>query len=169
MYEIYSGVKDPMKFGQVVSWGGMDKLEWWKGPECNKILGSDGVSMPPFVTPDRVFHMFVPGICRSLKFTFDSEVNVLGIPGYRFTVPEDVLGDPREVPENRCYCSGFPDPEEQKRMLFMDDDADSDEDEDEDGDAAQGRAAVEDLKYLETCPKEGVWELSSCRKGSQSL
>jgi len=191
-----------------VSYGHTNEMTWGYGPECNKILGSDGVSTPPFIKPDRVFYMFVPGLCRSLKFKYETDVNYLGIPGYRFTVPKEYFGDPRSVPENRCYCSGYPSPiqsnsrsisgkdtkeEEVKKQpeesdeddfgFGFDDDDESEEEEsrsfneEEDNEAEkkeedgtvqlEPKAAVENLDYLGTCPKEGVWELSACRKGKK--
>jgi len=37
--------------------------------------------------------------------TFLEQVEVLGVNGYRFITPREVLGNPKENPDNMCYCT----------------------------------------------------------------
>lgn len=90
--EIYSGVTDNEKFGQTISWKGDTVLDFWTTPSCNMINGSDGSIFPPFVTRDRIIEIFSPDMCRSIYMTYLKDVELLGIPAYRFSTPKEVLG-----------------------------------------------------------------------------
>lgn len=37
--------------------------------------------------------------------TYLEDVEVLGVPGFRFITPREVLQDPSVNPENLCYCT----------------------------------------------------------------
>lgn len=102
--KIYSGVIDNTMFGETISWKGTDVLSFWDNDYCNMINGSDGSVFPPFVNRDRVLRIFSPDMCRSIYMTYLEDVEVLGVPGYRFITPKDVLEDPRVNAENICYC-----------------------------------------------------------------
>ena len=99
--EIYTGVGDPSKFGQVASWGNRTKLNFWTEDRCNKINGSDGSLFAPFVKRERVLQLFSREMCRSLYLIYSKDIDINGIPGYRFSVPKKMF-DPTD--ENMCYC-----------------------------------------------------------------
>ncbi|ODN04815.1 Lysosome membrane protein 2 [Orchesella cincta] len=105
LMQIYSGVGDNTLFGETISWKGNDMLSFWETDYCNMINGSDGSVFPPFVTRDRVLRIFSPDMCRSIYMKYHEDVEVLGVPGYRFITPREVLEDPKVYPENTCYCT----------------------------------------------------------------
>lgn len=123
------------------------------------INGSDGSVFPPFVTRDRVLRIFSPDMCRSIYMTYLEDVEVLGVPGYRFITPRDVLEDPRINPENVCYCthaaSATAEVEEEKEEDEFEEEYDEEKEE-----------VVVDP--LEKCSKAGVFHLAPCRKGIYS-
>ena len=99
--EVYTGVGDPSKFGLVASWDNKTELNFWTEDHCNKINGSDGSLFAPFVQRDRVLQLFSPEMCRSLYLIYSKDIDVNGIPGYRFSVPKEMLD---ASDENSCYC-----------------------------------------------------------------
>lgn len=73
---------------------------------CNQISESSDWSLfHPGVTKTETLSVFADDMCRNLKFSFDKEVNIGGVIGYRFTMSQKEYGDSRKVPENSCYCS----------------------------------------------------------------
>jgi hypothetical protein len=70
-----------------------------------EIIGSDGSIFNPFLSRDRIIRIFSPDMCRSIYMTYDKDVELKGIPAYRFTTPKEVMQDPRIHAENICYCS----------------------------------------------------------------
>jgi len=68
------------------------------------INGSDGSIFPPFVFRDRVLQIFDPGMCRSITVKYVEDVEVHGVPTYKFSIPKDELEDPRINSDNECYC-----------------------------------------------------------------
>ncbi|OXA40564.1 lysosome membrane protein 2 [Folsomia candida] len=105
LFEIYSGIVENEKFGMTISWKGRKDLDFWGSKYCNMINGSDGSIFPPFISRDRVIRIFSPDMCRSIYMTYHSDVELKGVPAYRFTTPKEVMQDPRIEPENVCYCS----------------------------------------------------------------
>ncbi|ODN04769.1 Lysosome membrane protein 2 [Orchesella cincta] len=103
-FEIYSGAKRPEKFGEVVTWNGKHELEWWNDQYCNRINGTDGGIFKPYATKDRIFQMFIPGLCRSFRFTFESEKEVEGIPTIKYSIAPSFFESAKTNPDNACYC-----------------------------------------------------------------
>jgi len=104
MYEVNRGLEDNSLFGNIVSWKGEPKLNWWWGEYCNMINGSDGSIFPPFVTRDRVINLFSDDLCRSLYLHYEKDVDYEGIPAYRFSVPESLFQNASTNPDNLCFC-----------------------------------------------------------------
>ncbi|ODN04768.1 Scavenger receptor class B member 1 [Orchesella cincta] len=105
LLEVFAGVKDSAKFGNIASWNNAPNVTFWEDEYCNMINGSDGALFPPFVTRDRILPIFSPDLCRSLYLTYESDTEVLGLPGYRFTLPKILLEDPRTNKDNECFCT----------------------------------------------------------------
>jgi len=100
--EMYSGVKDNTKFGQIASFNGKSKLDVWTGDSCNMINGSDNTIQAPFVTKESVLRGYEPDICRSIHLVYDKETVYDGINVYRFALPKDFFG--KENKDNECFC-----------------------------------------------------------------
>ncbi|CAG7828989.1 unnamed protein product [Allacma fusca] len=112
-FKVYRGVKNYQTFGQIVEYDHKPELNFWTNQSlpvdaeqyCNKINGSDGSLFPPFLTKDQGLHVFSHEICRSIYFTFDEEVNLRGVPAYRYTLPDATFAGPHMNENNRCFCS----------------------------------------------------------------
>ena len=90
---------------EVQKWNYQSKVSQFDGP-CSKIEGSSaGELFPHKITPTYV-QIFVPQICRSLRFDYEDTVHVSGILGYKFTLGAGVLDNGTTIPENECYCAG---------------------------------------------------------------
>lgn len=63
-----------------------------------------GSIFPPFVEKDRILWIFTPDLCRSIYMTFNRELDFMGIPAFKFTIPPEMLGNPRVNTENMCFC-----------------------------------------------------------------
>lgn len=103
--EVFSGVEDSSKFGVIASWNNQTNLTFWNDDYCNMINGSDGALFPPFVTRDRVLPIFSAELCRSLQLAYDSDTEIHGLQGYRFTLPQNLLEDWKTNPDNECFCT----------------------------------------------------------------
>ncbi|EDL99448.1 rCG24451, isoform CRA_a [Rattus norvegicus] len=66
---------------------------------------TDAASFPPFVEKSRTLRFFSSDICRSIYAVFESEVNLKGIPVYRFVLPANAFASPLQNPDNHCFCT----------------------------------------------------------------
>jgi hypothetical protein len=48
--------------------------------------------------------MFNPELCRILSLEFQHEVEILGVPTWRFSPTLKVMASPRVNPDNECFC-----------------------------------------------------------------
>jgi hypothetical protein len=107
-YKIHTGVGDSSVFGQILTWNGYSDLNLWHNlSECDRVKGSDGTIFPPFVEKERIVEIFSSELCRSIYLTYSSEETIKDIKGYKFTVPKQVLEDPRTNSDNRCFCNSL--------------------------------------------------------------
>uniref|UniRef100_A0A8C9E902 Platelet glycoprotein 4 n=1 Tax=Phocoena sinus TaxID=42100 RepID=A0A8C9E902_PHOSS len=65
----------------------------------------DGASFPPFIEKTRVLQFFSSDICRSFYAVFGAEINLKGIPVYRFILPSLAFASPLQNPDNHCFCT----------------------------------------------------------------
>ncbi|CAL8113497.1 unnamed protein product [Orchesella dallaii] len=106
VFSVSLGSKNRDDLGKIVTWNNTSELEWWKDARCRKLEGSyDGSLFPPGITKQSIIRIFHPALCRTFKYGFKDDVEVQGIPGYRFTLLPTELEDPRTRPENMCYCT----------------------------------------------------------------
>jgi len=47
--------------------------------------------------------VFSKDVCRSLPFEFEKEIDLNGIPGYRFVPSENIFAKPTKNPYNKCF------------------------------------------------------------------
>ncbi|OXA43788.1 lysosome membrane protein 2 [Folsomia candida] len=104
LYEVYSGIKDSTRLGEIASFNGHRHLSAWPREPCNMINGSDGSVLPPLLTKDSVLRGFHHDVCRSFYITFTGEVEYEGVAGYRFEPPEAQYLGPKKNPDNACFC-----------------------------------------------------------------
>jgi len=100
VFNMFTGVADPSKMGQVHSWN-YSTRGLFPG-QCGQVRGGAGEFYPPFM--DKTFiEMFSNDLCRSLKFNFNTEINVKGINSYEFIADHSLFANGSENPLNSCY------------------------------------------------------------------
>uniref|UniRef100_A0A8C8YFW3 Platelet glycoprotein 4 n=1 Tax=Prolemur simus TaxID=1328070 RepID=A0A8C8YFW3_PROSS len=62
-----------------------------------------GASFPPFIEKSRVLYIFSSALCRSFYVVFESDVDLKGIPVYRFILPSKTFASPTQNPDNHCF------------------------------------------------------------------
>ncbi|XP_023400242.1 platelet glycoprotein 4 [Loxodonta africana] len=104
VYKVFNGKDDINKVAIIDTYKGKKNLSYWAS-YCDMINGTDAASFPPFVEKTRVLQFFSSDICRSIYAVFGSEVNLKGIPVYRFVLPSRAFASPLENPDNHCFCT----------------------------------------------------------------
>ncbi|XP_038590488.1 lysosome membrane protein 2-like isoform X2 [Micropterus salmoides] len=100
----HTGVQNYLDYGRVKTWKGESKLTFWSSNQSNSINGSDGSAFHPLLKKDERIYIFTPDLCRSIYMEFEKDVEVKGIPAYRFTPPRSVLASKEENPANEGFC-----------------------------------------------------------------
>nr|XP_046231033.1 lysosome membrane protein 2-like isoform X2 [Scatophagus argus] len=100
----HTGQQNYMDYGLVETWQGQSKLTFWTSDQSNSINGSDGSAFHPLLNKDERIYIFTPDLCRSIYVEFEKDVEVKGIPAYRFTPPRSVLASKEENPANEGFC-----------------------------------------------------------------
>lgn len=109
IFTVFSGIGDITRMNLLQSFNGKTNLGHYKTDECNRINGSDGSLFPPHMTKNTTVYIYEKDLCRLLPLKFMKEITAkAGIPGYRFTPPEDVFADLARNPDNDCFCPGGP-------------------------------------------------------------
>ncbi|KAM9650958.1 platelet glycoprotein 4 isoform 1-T4 [Trichechus inunguis] len=104
VYKVFNGKDDISKVAIIDTYKGKKNLSYWPG-YCDMINGTDAASFPPFVEKTRVLQFFSSDICRSVYAVFGSEINLKGIPVYRFVLPPKAFASPLQNPDNQCFCT----------------------------------------------------------------
>ncbi|XP_065212463.1 sensory neuron membrane protein 1 [Planococcus citri] len=94
------GIVDIQDVGKVVLYNGKPEMEFWSGPKCNEIKGTDTTIFPPFMDTKDVWN-FGAEICRSLAAKYVGPTVFKGIHGYHYTAD---LGDMSTDPNLKCFC-----------------------------------------------------------------
>lgn len=100
VFNMFTGVLDPEKMGQVHSWN-YSTTGYFPG-QCGQVKGGAGEFYPPFMKKTFI-EMFSNDLCRSLKFNFNKEIYVKGISSYEFIADHSLFANGTENPENSCY------------------------------------------------------------------
>ncbi|XP_074546783.1 lysosome membrane protein 2-like isoform X1 [Halichoeres trimaculatus] len=100
----HTGQQNYMDYGRVDTWKGESKVSFWTSDQSNSINGSDGSAFHPLLKKDERIYVFTPDLCRSIYMEFEKDVEVRGIPAYRFTPPRSVLASKEENPANEGFC-----------------------------------------------------------------
>ncbi|XP_056875866.1 lysosome membrane protein 2-like isoform X1 [Takifugu flavidus] len=100
----HTGQQNYLDYGRVETWRGESQLSFWNSNQSNSINGSDGSAFHPLLTKDERIYIFTPDLCRSIYMEFEKDVEVKGIPAYRFTPPRSVLASKEENPANEGFC-----------------------------------------------------------------
>uniref|UniRef100_A0A671QXD6 Lysosome membrane protein 2-like n=1 Tax=Sinocyclocheilus anshuiensis TaxID=1608454 RepID=A0A671QXD6_9TELE len=100
----HTGEQNYLDFGRIYTWKGEKMMSFWKSNQSNMINGTDGSGFHPFLSKEERLNVFTPDLCRSIHMRFEKEVELKGIPAYRFTPPRDVLASGKNNPENEGFC-----------------------------------------------------------------
>uniref|UniRef100_A0A8D0X313 Platelet glycoprotein 4 n=1 Tax=Sus scrofa TaxID=9823 RepID=A0A8D0X313_PIG len=104
VYKVFNGKDDISKVAIIDTYKGKKNLSYWLS-YCDMINGTDAASFPPFIEKTRVLQFFSSDICRSIYAVFGAEINLKGIPVYRFILPSTAFASPSENPDNHCFCT----------------------------------------------------------------
>uniref|UniRef100_A0A2I3GPS3 Platelet glycoprotein 4 n=1 Tax=Nomascus leucogenys TaxID=61853 RepID=A0A2I3GPS3_NOMLE len=104
VYKVFNGKDNINKVAIIDTYKGKRNLSYWES-YCDMINGTDAASFPPFVEKSQVLQFFSSDICRSIYAVFESEVNLKGIPVYRFVLPPKAFASPVQNPDNYCFCT----------------------------------------------------------------
>lgn len=67
-----TGVGNLADRGRVVEYDGKSTLGWWqRGSTCDQVKGQDASTLPPGLTKDSKFDVFIDLMCRSIGFEFE--------------------------------------------------------------------------------------------------
>lgn len=108
LYSVYTGEDSPAKFAKLEQWNNQRTLNYWAGPTCNMINGTDGGQFAPFLSKDSTLYVFSTDLCRSMYFRYEKETQVHGIRAWRFTIPASLFESADIREENRCFCLTAP-------------------------------------------------------------
>lgn len=100
----HTGEQNYLDYGRVETWKGQSQLSFWTSNQSNSINGSDGSAFHPLLEKNERIYIFTPDLCRSIHMEFEKDVEVKGIPAYRFTPPRSVLASKEENPANEGFC-----------------------------------------------------------------
>ncbi|XP_014026997.1 lysosome membrane protein 2a [Salmo salar] len=99
-----TGERDYMEYGRIDTWNGLTEMSWWSSNQSNMINGTDGSVFHPLLSRKELLYIFAADLCRSIHLGYVEDVDVKGIPAYRFAPPHDVLQSPEENPTNAGFC-----------------------------------------------------------------
>jgi len=107
-YNMYTGMDDFNRIGQIASWNYNPTLpEKMYTNQCGQVRGSAGTFFPP--NRDKTFiEYFSSDVCRTLRFTFEKEVYIKGVLGYKYALDTNLVNN--SLPENKCF-NPYPDEE----------------------------------------------------------
>lgn len=100
----FTGQQHYLEYGRIDTWKGQKLMTFWNTNQSNMINGTDGSAFHPFLTKEERLDVFTADLCRSIYMLFEKEVDVKGIPAYRYTPPRDVLASGKNNPENEGFC-----------------------------------------------------------------
>ncbi|KAM8743815.1 lysosome membrane protein 2c [Acanthopagrus schlegelii] len=103
-YVFFTGQENYKDFARVDTWNGHSSLDWWTSDECNMINGTNGAFFHSVIAKNETLYMFSSDLCRSLYAVYAEDVNVKGIPGYRFSPPSEVFANLTVNPANAGFC-----------------------------------------------------------------
>ncbi|KAF5278410.1 hypothetical protein FQA39_LY05899 [Lamprigera yunnana] len=88
----------------VRQWNYNSSIPQFEG-SCSNLHGSSGELYPHKISKDYI-SVFIPQICRIIKFEYAENVLIDGILGYKYVIGEETLDNGTKIPENECYCAG---------------------------------------------------------------
>lgn len=104
-FEVFRGIKDISKLGQMVKFNNEIEMDVWDGDECNQLQGTDSTIFAPFHKTKDLLWAFGSDLCRSLAATYEKKSKYNGIPTAQYGMD---FGDLKNDPKQHCYCRDPP-------------------------------------------------------------
>ncbi|XP_039283747.1 protein croquemort isoform X3 [Nilaparvata lugens] len=101
LFQMHTGVDNLSELGNVVTWNGHSKLNFYKG-HCQEIKGSLGELWAP-PSEDHIT-LFATDICSAINMQYSSEVRMHNLTGKSFVGGEDVFDNGTRHASSACYC-----------------------------------------------------------------
>ncbi|XP_069695614.1 protein peste-like isoform X1 [Periplaneta americana] len=98
-----TGAEDPSKIGIVRSLNYKTNYDAFEA-ECAQVGGSAGDFFPPRQARNSTVQLFVPPICRTLKYSYAEDTEVHGIPCFRYNAIHTMFDNGHTDTDNWCYC-----------------------------------------------------------------
>ncbi|XP_065140482.1 lysosome membrane protein 2a [Paramisgurnus dabryanus] len=103
-FVFHTGEQNYMDYGKIDTWNGIRHMTWWSANQSNMINGTDGSVFHTFLSRKELLYIFAADLCRSIHLAYVRDMEVKGIPAFRFAPPSDVLAPPSENPSNAGFC-----------------------------------------------------------------
>lgn len=104
-YNAHTGVNDINQIGLLKNWNFKKTNGAFEG-DCGLIHGSAGEFFAPKQSRYSTISVFSPDMCRSVPLDYESDVDVHGLVGYKFTGAERSIDNGSLYPENWCFATG---------------------------------------------------------------
>lgn len=104
---IHTGVDDMSKLGFVDRWNGLKHTPFYHDG-CSMMNGTTGELWPPKMNPTAPVNVFATDFCRSVKLTYESDVERFGVKGSKWIGDQTVFDNGENYPPNKCFCTGEP-------------------------------------------------------------
>uniref|UniRef100_A0A1B6DBG4 Uncharacterized protein n=1 Tax=Clastoptera arizonana TaxID=38151 RepID=A0A1B6DBG4_9HEMI len=104
-FNMNTGAHSINDIGSMTSWNFSPKSKFYPD-KCGQVSGSTGDMFPPGQKRDTAIRMYSIDLCRTLPFEYDSDSDVQGLTGYRYTAGNQFLDSGNIDPTNSCYCNG---------------------------------------------------------------
>ncbi|KAK9506452.1 hypothetical protein O3M35_008390 [Rhynocoris fuscipes] len=101
---VYVGVKSgPRNFFKITKYNGNNGLNAWENKTCDSVQGSsEGVSYHQNVYKNDTIKYLRKTICRALPLYYSEEIQMYGMTGYKFDLPNNSFARP-DNPDEECY------------------------------------------------------------------
>ncbi|CAF2494228.1 unnamed protein product [Rotaria sp. Silwood2] len=101
-FTIKTGINDITQVAKVVTFNGVQTLNYWSTPQANMLNGTDGSLFPPNLHKDKEVYSYSADMCRSYYLSFLRERKDGYVTLYDFHLSSNVFNMSRE--ENHGFC-----------------------------------------------------------------
>ncbi|CAF0902992.1 unnamed protein product [Adineta steineri] len=101
-FTINTGYNDITEVAKVISFNGVQRLNYWSTPQANMFNGTDGSLFPPHLNKNKDVYSYNADMCRSYYLSFLREKKDGYVTLYDYHLSSNVFNMSRE--ENRGFC-----------------------------------------------------------------
>ncbi|XP_035232858.1 scavenger receptor class B member 1-like [Stegodyphus dumicola] len=103
IFTVFTGAENASLTNFINTWNGQERLDFWKGDECNMMNGTSIETGPPIDGYQETYTFFQSIFCRSLTFNYTRDVTHYGILSKRFEATYEIFANGSENPNNYCF------------------------------------------------------------------